>query len=216
ERVKKEGVPAERVQRAKAVMRTSTVYSRQTAETIAESLADGYLSAGDPHFLDHYNERIQKVEPKDLQRVANAYFDAEKLIPTVLLPEEVAGAAGLPKAQQVVAAATAGVTNKAATTQPASAVERVVLDNGTVLLVKRMTASPIVSINLFAKGGVAAEDEKSNGLGNFAMEMLTRGTKTKSAQQIAETFDAMGATVETGCANDNWYWKATGLKHAVP
>jgi zinc protease len=216
EKMKTGEIDPERVKRAKSIMRTSSVYGRQTAETIAESLADGYLSAGDPHFLDHYTDRIQKVEPKDLQRVAAKYLDAERLITTVLLPEEFVGAAGLPKAQQVVAAATAGVTNKAATTKPASPVERVVLDNGTVLLVKRMTASPVVSINLYARGGASAEDEKSNGLGNFAMEMLTRGTKTKSAQQLAETFDALGAQVEAGCANNNWFWKATGLAEDFP
>jgi zinc protease len=215
ERVKSEGVDEERVKRARSLMRTGSVYSRQTAETIAESLADGYISAGDVHFLDHYTDRIQKTDAKRLQEVARKYFDPQRLITTVMLPEEYVGAAGLPKAQDLVSAA----RGKAAATQTAaggSPVERVVLDDGTVLLVKRMTASPIVSVNLFALGGVAAEDEKSNGLGNLAMEMLTRGTKTKSAQQIAETLDALGAQVETGCGNNSWFWKATCLKEDFP
>ena len=49
-----------------------------------------------------------------------------------------------------------------------------------------MATSPIVSINLYALGGVTAEGEQTNGLGNLAMEMLTRGTSTSNAQQIAE------------------------------
>jgi zinc protease len=213
EKIKTEPIDAERLDRAKALMRTSAVYSRQTAETIAESLADGYISAGDVHFLDHYTDRIQQVDARQLQAVARKYFNAEHLITTVMLPEEYVGAAGLPKAQQIIAAAT---TKKPATTQAVARVERTVLDDGTVLLVKRMTASPIVSINLFALGGVTAEDEKTNGLGNLAMEMLPRGTTTKNAQQIAEAFDAMGAELETGCGNNSWFWKATCLKADFP
>jgi zinc protease len=75
-----------------------------------------------------------------------------------------------------------------------------------------MTASQVASINLFAQGGVAAEDAKTNGLGNFAMDMLSRGTKTRSAQQIAEFFDAAGAQLDTACGNNSWSWKATCLK----
>jgi zinc protease len=212
DKVKKEGVDPERLARAKSLMRTSTVYSRQTAETIAESLADGYISAGDPHFLDHYTAAIQKLEPRQLQQVANRYFHDDQLLTTVMLPDEYVGAAGLPKAQEIIAAA----KEKAAEAKAAAPVERIVLDNGTVLLIKRMTASPIVSINLYALGGVAAEDDKTNGLGNLAMEMLSRGTKTKNAQQIAELFDSLGAQLETGCGNNSWFWKATCLKEDFP
>jgi zinc protease len=212
ERVKKEGVEPERLARAKSLMRTSTVYSRQTAETIADSLADGYIGAGDPHFLDHYTENIQKLDARQLRQVAIKYFHANELLTTVMLPDEFVGATGLPKAQEIVAAAREKMAEAKATTP----VERIVLENGTVLLIKRMTASPIVSINLYALGGVAAEDEKTNGLGHLAMEMLSRGTRTKNAQEIAELFDSLGAQLETGCGNNSWFWKATCLKEDFP
>jgi zinc protease len=48
------------------------------------------------------------------------------------------------------------------------------------------------------------------------MEMLTRGTTTKSAQQIAETLDALGAQIETGCGNNSWFWRATCIKDDFP
>ncbi|HEY7115647.1 MAG TPA: insulinase family protein, partial [Tepidisphaeraceae bacterium] len=214
ERIKKDGIDADRLARAKSLMRTSSVYSRLTAETIGDSLADGYITAGDPHFLEHYTDRIQQVDAKQLQDVARKYFHTEQLITTTLLPEEDPRSATLPKAQELIAAATAKKSTVA--TEPASKVERIVLDNGTILLLKRMSASPTVSVNLFALGGVAAEDAKANGLGNLAMEMLSRGTKTKNAQQVAETFDALGAQLDTGCGNNTWFWKATCLKDDFP
>lgn len=205
ERIKKQGVDADRVDRAKAIMRTSTIYSRQTTEAIAESLADGYLSVGDPHFLDHYTQRILKVAPAEMKTMANAYLDPSRLITTIMLPEETVGAGGLPKAQEIIAAS----TGKTAAAEKASPVQRTVLDNGTVLLVKRMTAAPIVSINLFARGGVSIEDEKTNGLSHLAMDMLQRGTKTRKAQQIAEELDALGAAFDGAAANNTVSWKIT-------
>ena len=214
ERVKNQGVDAERVARAKSLMRTSSVYSRQTADAIAESLADGYITTGDPHFLDHYTDAVQRVEPGQLQQAANRYLNTGQLLTTVMLPEEMVGTAGLPKAQDLVLSATK--PNAATAPSAAGKVERVVLDNGTVLLVKPMSASPIVSINLYALGGVAAEDEKSNGAGNFAMQMLSRGTKSRDAQQIAELLDSLGAQFQGGIDNNSWSWKATCLKSDFP
>ena len=44
------------------------------------------------------------------------------------------------------------------------------LDNGTVLLTKRISTSPLVVIRTYGLGGVTAEDEKTNGLGELAMQ----------------------------------------------
>ena len=59
-------------------------------------------------------------------------------------------------------------------------------------------------IQLYSLGGMTAEDEKTNGLGNLAMEMLPRGTKTRNAQQIAEFFDSIGGDLDTACGNNSW------------
>jgi zinc protease len=48
------------------------------------------------------------------------------------------------------------------------------------------------------------------------MEMLPRGTKTRSAQQIAEFFDSIGGDLETDCGNNTWSWNMTCLKDDFP
>ncbi len=74
----------------------------------------------------------------------------------------------------------------------AAAVQRVELDNGVILLLKRITTSPLVVMNMYSLGGVTAEDDQTNGLGNLTMQMLQRGTTTRNAEQIAEFFDSVG------------------------
>jgi zinc protease len=85
------------------------------------------------------------------------------------------------------------------------------LEDGTTVLLKRMTTAPIVSMQLWALGGLSIEDAKTNGLGNLAMKLSPRGTKTRSASQIGEFFDSIGGEMSTGCANNTWSWQAQCL-----
>src|SRR6185312_11939643 len=156
------------------------IHQMQTSEDIAASLGDDFMSTGDDHFSDLYLKRLDQVTPKDLQAVARKYFDRGKLLTTALFPSEFAGSAGLPKVEDVLrpAATTQEVAQKTASE---SKIERVVLDNGTVLLVKRIPTSPLVVMQMYSLGGLTAEDAQTNGIGNLTMQMLLRGTKTRSA-----------------------------------
>lgn len=209
EKIKREGVDKQRVERAKTQLRAERVKSLQTAEEIASSLASDFMSTGDPHFSDRYVEQIQTVTPEQVQAAARKYLDVSRLLTTAMLPTEYVGARGLPGAEELLRAA-------APTTLPsrdgASPVTRVELDNGTILLVKHLGTTPLVVMNMYALGGLTAEDSARNGLGNLAMEMLVRGTRTRNAQQISEFFDSTGGDINTGMGNNSWLWTATCLK----
>ncbi|HZZ44469.1 MAG TPA: pitrilysin family protein [Tepidisphaeraceae bacterium] len=209
--VKTHGVDPGRIERAKAQMRASRVRQMLTAEDVAESLASDYMNTGDPHFTDLYTKRIQAVTPKQLQAAARKYFDDGKLITTVMLPAEYVGAKGLPRAVDLVRPASPA-TEIAEAGGKASDVRRVEMSNGTILLLKRLPTAPVVSINMYALGGVTAENAQDNGIGNLTMDMLMRGTQARSAEQIAEFFDSHGADMETACGNNSWYWTASCMK----
>ncbi len=86
---------------------------------------------------------------------------------------------------------------------------RAELDNGTTLLLKRITTTPMVVMQMYALGGITAEDAKTNGLGNLTMQMLPRGAKGQNAEEIATFFDSIGGEMTAGCGNNSWYWNAT-------
>ncbi len=212
EKLKSAPLDASRIERAKAQMRAARVRSMEGSEEIASSLATDFLSTGDPHFSDRYTERIEKVTPQQLQDVAKRYFDRNRLITTALVPAEAVGSEGLPRAETLLREA-------APTTKPTSApskseVTRVEMENGTVLLHKRIATSKLVAINFYSLGGISAEDAKTNGIGNLTMEMLPRGTTTRTAEQIAEFFDSTGGELNTGCGNNTWFWNASCLKES--
>ncbi len=216
EQVKKEGVPAETLTRAKTQMKVGRLRGIQTAEAIASTLARDYLSTSDPHFTDRYLEKIEQVTNEQIKTVAAKYLDPQRLLTTTLLPAE-AAPQGLPSAVELLrTAATTQPTTTDAAAAATDAVTKKVLPDGTVLLTKRIATSPIVSIRAYTVGGVSIEDETTNGLGNLTMRMLPRGTKTRSAAQIAEFFDSVGAELNTTGGNNTFSWQAECLKDDLP
>jgi zinc protease len=203
EKLKAEPIDENRVARAKAQFRANRIKQMQTAEDTIGTMATDFISSDDAHFSEHYVDRVQKVTAEQLQAVARKYLDPARLVTTTLMPAEAVAKKRDASAAEGVAKADERVT-------------RLQLDNGMTLLHKRVTTSPIVEVRMYAQGGLTAEDERTNGLGNMTMEMLARGTKTRSAEQIAEFFDSIGGDLDTGSGNNSWYWNMTCLKEDFP
>jgi zinc protease len=209
-KVKKDGVPADRIARAKTQMKTQRAFGLLTTEQIGESLATDYLSSGDPHFMDNYVERVQAVTAEQLKAVANRYLDAGRLLTTAMVPQEyVADKGGLAAAEKLLRPI---VPDTVEQTADASAVTRLELKDGTIVLLKRITTSPVVSIKMYSLGGLTAEDASTNGIGSLTMQAISRGTATRSAQQIAGFWDSIGGVMAGTMTNNHWSWDATCLK----
>lgn len=78
------------------------------------------------------------------------------------------------------------------------AVQEKKLANGlTVAVVERKTV-PLVTIQLLVKSGASSEDPNKAGLANLTADMLAKGTKTKTATQIAEAVEFLGGSINSG------------------
>lgn len=72
------------------------------------------------------------------------------------------------------------------------------LANGLTVAVIEKPAVPLVTIQLLVKSGAASEDAAKAGLANMTADMLTKGTTTKTATQIAEAIEFLGGSINTG------------------
>ncbi|HWP40780.1 MAG TPA: insulinase family protein, partial [Tepidisphaeraceae bacterium] len=216
EKIKTTPIEPQRIARAKAQVRMQRVRDMQKSEQIAAALATDLISTGDAHFQDRYVERIQAVTASQLQEVACRYLDADRLLMTALIPAEAAVARGLPGAAELLRQA--GQTTQPAeqAAQPSERITRVELDGGLILLHKRFTTTPLVELQMYALGGLTLEDAQTNGLGNLAMQMLPRGTESRTAEQIASFFDSIGSSITTACNNNSWSWQTTCLNQDLP
>ncbi|MEP6947178.1 MAG: pitrilysin family protein [Acidobacteriota bacterium] len=72
------------------------------------------------------------------------------------------------------------------------------LANGLTVAVIEKRAVPLVTIQLLVKYGASAEDANKAGLADITASMLTKGTTTRTATQIAEAVEFLGGTISSG------------------
>jgi zinc protease len=78
------------------------------------------------------------------------------------------------------------------------AVQEKTLANGLTVAVVEKTANPLVTVQLLVKAGASSEPVDKAGLANLTADMLTKGTKTRTATQIAEDMEFLGGSINSG------------------
>lgn len=77
------------------------------------------------------------------------------------------------------------------------------LTNGLRVIVVPKHDVPLVSTRLLIKTGAEADPANLGGLADMTASLLSKGTKTRNAVQIARGVEALGASLDTGAAWDN-------------
>jgi len=90
--------------------------------------------------------------------------------------------------------------------------KRAVLENGMVLLTSEQRALPMVSLELLINAGSRYDAPNQEGQANLTARLLTYGTKRRTALQISETLDFIGAGLSAGCGADTASVSLTVLK----
>ena len=193
-RLREELVSPQELAKAKKQKITEHVFAQQTVQGRARSLGLDMLSTYNPQFSELYVQRIQNVTAEDIRQVARQYFYDDTLLRAVVQPP----------AETTAAATTV-------TRESAAAVVKKVLANGMTLLLKRQPALPVVTIQAYFKAGVRVETPDTNGVSQLMATLLPKGTTTRSAEQIATAFDALGAELNVESGNNTFFVTATSL-----
>jgi zinc protease len=94
--------------------------------------------------------------------------------------------------------------------------ERQVLERGLTLLVASRRALPIVTVKVSVRAGSLWEPEDRSGLANLTASLLTRGTTSRTAAQIDEEADFIGASLSSWAGRDSGELELTLLKKDLP
>ncbi len=162
---------------------------------MAASLASSFVATGDPYFDKLYVERIKAVSREEIRRVARTYLRKEVSTVSILSPPR-KQAQGAPPAAK----------------GEAGTVEKHTLDNGLTLLLKRNPSVPIVHFQVFGLGGQRFEPQDLQGISSFTMELLTKGTRSRSKREIAETIERLGGSLDSGSGRNTYYASLSVLK----
>ncbi|HYC99462.1 pitrilysin family protein [Brevundimonas sp.] len=195
---------------------------RETIEDRANVLGSALIGTnGDASAADREIADIQAVTAADVQRVARRYLTPERGVtirylaadeahpPTgqntaVDAPVRVADLAPvgeiftlLPEAER------ARMPEPGVTVSPATpAISDFRLDNGLRVLVAPKSGLPLVSARLSFEAGSADEAAGKAGAASLTANLLTQGTSTRSAPQIATEIEQLGANIGAGAGPD--------------
>jgi predicted Zn-dependent peptidase len=81
-------------------------------------------------------------------------------------------------------------------------IRREVLPNGLIVLTEEMQHIRSVSIGIWIKTGSRHEEAEFNGISHFVEHMVFKGTKTRSAEDIARQVDSIGGNLDAFTAKE--------------
>lgn len=97
-----------------------------------------------------------------------------------------------------------------------SEVRKDVLSNGLTILTEPMPAVRSVSMGIWVKAGSRLESEEENGISHFIEHMVFKGTKNRSAEQIAREADSIGGHLDAFTAKECTSFSTKALDEHVP
>ena len=174
--VKQAGVTAEELEKAKKITLSHHLGALTTMRGQASDIGSNWLLTRDLNFSRHYLDAVQKVTLDDIKRVAANYLTENNLTVVSLNPK-------------------GSLTGKA---EPKNQSPRVKFKS----LISRMDCDcwcakildlPLVGMGAVFRGGLLAETPQTNGITRLMAKVLLKGTKTRTAEQIANEIEAGAA-----------------------
>ena len=95
-------------------------------------------------------------------------------------------------------------------------VRRTVLSNGLTILTEAMDHIRSVSIGIWVKAGSRHEDAEANGITHFIEHMVFKGTRNRSAEDIARQIDSIGGNMDAFTAKECICFNVKVLDEHVP
>jgi zinc protease len=198
---------------------------RESVLNTAEHLNDAVLTFGDPEAIADELAMYEAVTLADIQRVAETYLRDKPMNILITLPEgeellaeypgllvepvdqvsEVKSGSEvleLEEIDDILADLPDGVVNRTEvpTSLPVTEsnfppFETFTLDNGLEVIFVEQHEVPKLRLQLFVGGSNAAAPADQQGVADFMAELLTKGTTTRTAAEIAETIESAGGSV---------------------
>lgn len=218
-------VSAAELDEAKNEIVTETIEGRETAFGRASELANSVIRFGDPAYADRLLANIQAVTAADVQRVARAWFNDNRRVVIRYLSEDAQN--GAPEdtieTASTIVARTLDIAQadipvhtlapEATRERPPEAAAPIAarlptprertLSNGLRVIVAARDDLPLVSADLRILSGGSSDPAGRAGQASLAADLITKGTPTRSAAEIARAIESLGASLGAGAGLDS-------------
>jgi len=158
-------------------------FSKEKLSDRASDIGNSYHFFRDVDYSKKYIEAINKVDVGALKQVKERFFNPEKLIFTIVLPE---------KEKKVAEKASKKIENFLLQKKEFKSFK---LSNGLQVYVNYRRQVPTLGISIVSLAGTRVEDKSTAGLSNFTISNLLRGTKKHNYKEIQERIEQIGGSL---------------------
>ena len=209
-----DGVPQEELDKVIAGIRSRSILGLETALGLAESVQSANYYSGDPQAVFSGINRYEAVTSADIQRVALEYLEeSDRHVFNVVETDAEAPPPVEPYAAEDAVAQEPDYRYVIEQDEPPPALDsnefnfpnitEHVLDNGLEVVVIEQPNMPIISLDVYFAGGSTATPQDLPDLAGITGDLITRGTETRSAQDIAGAIEQVGGAVGSGGGSDS-------------
>jgi zinc protease len=202
---------------AKTQLVTGKLRERETIDGRGFALGYALRIDGDAARANTELADLQAVTAADVQRVAKKYLDPQTRMTINYRPESARPKGETPPAPPVPPKMVTTYTGPVFTLAPEGQRQAAppigqpiapvlpkpaekILANGLRVVVAHSSDLPLVTADLTVKTGGWADPPGLSGVAGMTADMLTNGTRTRSARAIASQTEALGATLESGAS----------------
>lgn len=169
-------VTAAELDRARRQTLTAVRMQRETASGAATQMGEDFLASGNVDYAKAYESRVAETTVDELMRAAKRYLRPNSFVSATVVPRKRISRRSTAPAQTV------------------TALPRVLkLENGLTCVLQPLPAAGFTSAHATFIGGLATETIETNGVHPLAVQMLSRGTRHRTGDEISEIFAAKGS-----------------------
>ncbi|HUQ19884.1 MAG TPA: pitrilysin family protein [Gemmatimonadaceae bacterium] len=219
--LREQPVPAVELERVRRIFDARWVRRLETMEGQANHFAEWEMLGG-WETAEDYRASFLSVTSRDVQRVANEYLDVDRAGVILYRPsssEPIADSAGSMKeildsehAEPLEALPSrstppfnvAGPKPKLESKEAGVSVYRA--RSGLPILVKQKPGAQIAHLGIFAFGGSRDEPEELSGITTLVARSMLKGTRLRSASQLAEDVEMLGGSISAGVSMEGFGW----------
>jgi zinc protease len=185
--VAEQGVTAAELNKAKKICLSHQLGSLVTMRGQASDLGSNWLLTRNLNFSRDYLKAIQHVTADQVRAAAAKYLIDDNL--TVVSLNPVGSIAAASDARPV---------------RHAGEIQKFTLANGLRLLVREDPRLPLIAMGAVFRGGLLAETAETNGITRLMARCLLKGTKNRTAEQIASEIEAVGGAISSDGGNNSF------------
>ena len=205
-----------------ARIRSEGILGLETALGLAESVQSANYYFGDPQAIFTGIDRYKAVTSADIQRVAGEYLeDSDRHVINVVLSDAEAPPKVEPYAAEEIVEEEPDyrfVIEQSEAPPPLDSntfsfpvISENTLDNGLEVVVIEQPNMPIISLDIFYAGGSTAAPQDLPGLAGMTGSLMSRGTESRGAQDLAGAIEQVGGSLGSGGGSDSLSLGVFGL-----